>query len=105
MSEWLLQRLTAIVMALYALVCGLLLLVTQPEGYAGWHRLFASQAVKAGTLLFILSLLLHAWLGVQSVLADYVQSPFIRRMLQAGAFLLLAGLVLWTLRILWGSAA
>lgn len=105
MNEWLLQRLTAVFMALYALSSAIVLLVLQPAGYLGWKHLFDLPAVRICTFAFILSLLLHAWFGVQGVLADYVKAQVPRRVLKCLAAGLLAGLACWSVRILWGSAA
>ena len=104
-SEWLLQRLTAVVMTIYTLLFAAVLLVVRPAGYSDWKHLFDVQAVKICTFVFILSLLLHAWLGVQGVLADYIQAQVARRTLKWAVAGLLAGLGLWSVFILWGSAA
>ena len=52
MSEWLLQRATAVLMALYAVGIALRLALAPPQGYAGWQALFASQAMKLATFVF-----------------------------------------------------
>ena len=104
-SRWLLQRLTAVVMTIYTLLFAAVLLVVRPAGYSGWKHLFDVQAVKICTFAFILSLLLHAWLGVQGVLADYIQAQVARRTLKWSVAGLLAGLGLWSVFILWRTAA
>ena len=106
MSEWLLQRLTAVFMTLYALSFAVVLLVLRPAaGYIGWWHLFDVPAVRICTFAFILSLLLHAWLGIQGVLADYVKPQVPRRILKCLTAGLLVALACWSVRILWGSAA
>ena len=105
MSEWLLQRLTAVFMTLYALSFTAVLLVLRPAGYIDWRHLFDVPAVRICTFAFILSLLLHAWLGIQGVLADYVKPQVPRRILKCLTAGLLVALACWSVRILWGSAA
>lgn len=105
MSEWLLQRLTAIVMTLYVVLAAAVLLLTRPLDYAAWRDLFDLQSVKIATFAFILSLLLHAWLGVQDVLSDYVKFNRLRATLKFAAVVMLAVLGVWSMQILWGSAA
>ena len=105
MNEWLLQRLTAVFMALYALALAVVLLVLRPAGYIDWRHLFDVPAVRICTFAFILSLLLHAWLGIQGVLADYVKPQVPRRALKCLTAAVLVGLACWSVRILWGNAA
>lgn len=105
MSEWLLQRVTAVVMTLYVLAFAVVLLLSQPFTYVRWHGLFELQAVKIASFAFFLSLLLHAWIGVQDVLSDYVKLNGLRAVLRFTAGVVLLVLGLWSLQILWGIAA
>jgi succinate dehydrogenase / fumarate reductase membrane anchor subunit len=105
MSEWLLQRVTAIVMTLYAVLAAVVLLLSRPLDYAGWRGLFEMQIAKIATFAFFLSLLLHAWLGVQDVLSDYVKYRGLRAALKLAAAIMLILLGVWSLQILWGIAA
>ena len=105
MNEWLLQRLTAVFMALYALAFAVVLLAVRPASYIEWRHLFDAPTVRICTFAFILSLLLHAWLGIQGVLADYVKPQVPRRALKCLTAAVLVGLACWSVRILWGNAA
>lgn len=105
MSEWLLQRLTAIVMTVYVVLAGIVLLLSRPLDYTAWRGLFDQQTVKIATLAFMLSLLLHAWIGVQDVLSDYVKYSRLRAALKAAAAVALVAMGVWSIQILWGSAA
>lgn len=105
MSEWLLQRLTAVLMLLYALVFGLVLLLVRPDGHEGWRELFAVQPFTIATFAFVLSLLLHAWLGLRGVLADYVRPGRARQVLDFAAALAVVAMGAWAACILWGSTA
>jgi succinate dehydrogenase / fumarate reductase membrane anchor subunit len=100
---WLVQRLSAVYMALYTTGSALLLLVAQPAGFEGWRGLFASQPVKLATFLFLVSLFLHAWIGVRDILMDYVKPTWLRLM---GYALVIAWLVAcagWSIQILWSA--
>lgn len=105
MNEWLLQRLSAIIMTLYILAFAVVLLLSRPLDYAGWRGLFELEAVKIASFAFFLSLLLHAWIGVQDVLSDYIRSNGLRTVLKFSAGAVLVVLGVWTIRILWGIAA
>lgn len=105
MSEWLLQRVTAIVMTLYVLMLAVMLPLFWPTDYAGWKALFDMQSVKLASFAFFMSLLLHAWIGMQDVLSDYVKYNRLRAMLRLAVAVALLALGGWALQILWGNAA
>ena len=76
-----------------------------PQGYVGWQALFASQAMKLATFVFVLGMLLHAWIGLRDVLADYVPHVGLRSLLRKLVTLALLALAAWTWLILWSVAA
>ncbi|MCE9633825.1 MAG: succinate dehydrogenase, hydrophobic membrane anchor protein [Methylophilales bacterium] len=102
---WLLQRATALIMALYSLLLLSLVLMHPPVNAETWQALFAPLWMRLATMLFLFSLYLHAWLGVRDILKDYVQAPKIRAALQATVLLALIAYSLWTVNILWGISS
>lgn len=101
LRDWLAQRVTAVVMAVYAVVMFLIVLVARPTEYAAWKSLFAMQWFRLASLLFLLSVFWHAWIGVRDILMDYVKPAGVRLVLQVGVILLLAAYSLWSIQILW----
>jgi succinate dehydrogenase / fumarate reductase membrane anchor subunit len=102
--DWLVQRITAIIMALYT---GLLFVVALWNGgfdYATWKAIFASNAFRIATFLFMASLLWHAWVGVRNILMDYVKPAGVRLTLQCIVIGVLVGYLGWTIAILWGGS-
>lgn len=101
LRDWMVQRVTAIVMAVYSV--GLMAyIVLDPEvTYAEWHALFALTWVKVATLLFVSSVCWHAWLGIWSIYTDYVKNFVVRAFLEVCTVLMLAACVLWAIMILW----
>ena len=51
-------------------------------GYATWTAIFASNAFRVATFLFMASLLWHAWVGVRDILMDYVKPAGVRLTLE-----------------------
>jgi succinate dehydrogenase / fumarate reductase, membrane anchor subunit len=78
LRDWLLQRLTAIVMAIYTVIFLVSYVVANPQGYEGWHALFAQPFVKWSTVAAILSLCFHAWVGVRDIWMDYIKPTCLR---------------------------
>lgn len=100
-SDWLAQRITAVIMAVYTLIILAVLLTGTPVNFAVWKDLFAHGWMRVATLLFSVSLAWHAWVGVRDILMDYLQHDGLRLALQVVTLLLLASYIGWTLQVLW----
>jgi succinate dehydrogenase / fumarate reductase membrane anchor subunit len=98
---WLAQRVTALIMALYTPLALYLFLSRAPWTYESWKALFAQGWMRIATLLFLVALAWHAWVGVRDILMDYAKHDGARLALQVLTVLLLAGYVSWTVEILW----
>lgn len=101
LRDWLVQRVTALVIATYAVLFVLALLVCTPSTYADWRALFAPQWMRLASFLFFVSLFWHAWIGVRDILMDYVKSTGVRLGLQIVVILLLFAYMAWAVQILW----
>ncbi|HHM05189.1 MAG TPA: succinate dehydrogenase, hydrophobic membrane anchor protein [Gammaproteobacteria bacterium] len=75
---WLLQRLSAVYMALYMVFFLLSFAWEPPVGYSAWREFVAAPAMSVATLLLFALLLGHAWVGVRDVVMDYVHAFFFR---------------------------
>jgi succinate dehydrogenase / fumarate reductase membrane anchor subunit len=98
---FLMQRLTAVVLALYTLFLVIVLLSTRDFSYMGWAGLFAPLWMKVVTLVAIFALLYHAWIGVRDIWMDYVKPTGVRLALQTGTALWLILCAVWSVQILW----
>jgi len=98
---WLVQRVTALIMALYTPFALVYFLSRAPWTYESWRALFAHGWMRIATLLFVVSLAWHAWVGARDILMDYIKHDGLRLALQVLAVLLLAGYVSWAVEILW----
>ena len=54
LRDWLVQRVTAVVMAVYALAIVVYLLIQPSFGYDTWAELFSGNVVRSFSLLFLL---------------------------------------------------
>ncbi|HEY5801130.1 MAG TPA: succinate dehydrogenase, hydrophobic membrane anchor protein [Burkholderiaceae bacterium] len=99
--DWLAQRLTGIVMAVYTVVLLALFLTGKDFGYEGWAGLFAKQWFKLLTFVTFVSLLYHAWVGLRNIWMDYIKPVGIRLTLQVLTILWLVGCAFWAVQILW----
>ncbi len=101
MRLWLAQRISAVIMAIYVVLFAVLLAILQPATYEGWVGFMTPWWWRMLTLLFFISLYMHAWLGVRDVLKDYIFNLQLRAVMQALVDVLLIGCLCWICIILW----
>lgn len=99
--NWLAQRLTAGVMIAYSLFVLMLLPWHPVSHFADWQALLRGPFVRLFSLIFLLSLFYHAWLGMRDIFMDYIHSPTARTGLQALVILALLGYTGWAVFIFW----
>ena len=101
LKDWLAQRISALVMAVCTLIFLAVLLSGGPVTYESWKGLFTKGAMPFLALLFTVSALIHAWIGVRDILMDYVKPTGLRLAFQIATILWLVGCAGWAVRILW----
>ena len=101
LRDWLVQRATAVLMALFTVVIVVECLMPGEMSYDKWSGIFAHQWMKVLTFVMIGSILWHAWVGVRDVLMDYVKQLATRLVLQVAAIVWLVGCAGWALQVLW----
>jgi len=102
MRDWLAQRVTAVLMALFTvLVVGQIILTKGPIGYELWSGIFSSQWMKTLTFLVIVAMLFHVWVGMRNIFMDYVKPYFVRLVLHAFAISYLVACAGWAVQVLW----
>ena len=101
LRDWLVQRVTALLMAVYTVVFAGILLICPPQHYGDWRALFENQPMRIATFLFFVSLFWHAWVGVRDIIMDYVKLDGLRLALEVLVLLLIALYFGWTVQILW----
>ena len=102
LRDWLSQRVTAALMALFTLVVLAQVIFSRgPIGYDKWAGIFASQWMKVLTFSVIVALLWHVWVGMRDVFMDYVKPVGIRLALQIFTIVWLTGCAGWAIQVLW----
>ena len=101
MRDWLSQRATAALMALFTLVLLVQVLLPGPLGYDRWAGIFSSQWMKVLTFTVIVAMAWHAWVGVRDIWMDYVKPVGLRLTLQVATMVWLVGCAGWAVQVLW----
>jgi len=102
MRAWLLQRLTAIYVAIYTLSLMIWVSYQLPLSYEAWLNLLSQPFMLIATVLFYLSLFIHAWVGIRDIFVDYVKPSGIRFILLMSLAFFLVVMTLWLLIIFVG---
>lgn len=105
LGDWLLQRLTAVVMAGYTLFVFGCIAAGRPSSHAELVAMFADGFIRVFTMLFFVALLYHAWVGMRDILMDYVKAAGLRLALEAAVGLALVVYLIWSASILFAGAA
>lgn len=103
-GTWLLQRATALVLALALPGLAIHFLSALPTDFSGWQALFAPLWLRVLVLLSGAALALHAWVGMRDIFMDYVHSTGLRLALYLVVIVTLAGSVAWLAAVLWSAA-
>lgn len=109
LSDWLLQRVTAIVLLAYFVFVAGFLLTTPELSYDKWKALFECTAMRVFSFAALLSICMHAWIGLWAVSTDYLterqfgpKGTAIRLAFQAAYTALIFTYLVWGVQVLWG---
>ena len=110
LSDWIIQRFSAVILAAYTVFL-LAVLVSMPElNYESWREVFSKNSVRLFSVISLLALCGHTWVGMWTVGTDYLtdrqlggKGTFIRLIYQSFCVLLIAVYLLWGIQIFWGS--
>ena len=109
LSNWMLQRVSALIMTAYLIFMVVYFFVNPSPSYDQWLSLHSTLAMRIFSLLTILSIATHAWIGVWCVLTDYItvrligpKATPIRMFLQLTMIAAILFYVVWAIDILWG---
>jgi succinate dehydrogenase / fumarate reductase membrane anchor subunit len=105
--DWLMQRISAVILLAYALFVGWM--VVCGVDYAAWKELFSQTWMRVFSMLALVSLVVHAWVGLWSVFTDYLternlgaSGNVLRLAVEVVCGITLFTYVVWGIQILWG---
>ena len=109
--DFLAQRLTAVILALFALCVAGWFAVNPDTGHVELVRYFGSPAMMVFALLAVASLIAHAWIGMWTIGTDYLRPHYfghfatvIRFAYQMAIGLVLFTYGVWAFAVIWRFA-
>jgi len=102
LRDWLAQRVTAALMALFTLlVLAQVIFSKGPIGYDKWAGIFSAQWMKVLTFTVIIALLYHVWVGMRDIWMDYIKPASLKLVLNVFTIVWLIGCAGWGIQVLW----
>ena len=109
LADFVLQRASAVVLALYALCVAGFFVLSAPLGQTAIAAFFGTLPMQAFTTLALLALAAHAWIGMWTVGTDYIRQHYFGRrhvlylaIYQLGCGGLTFVYLVWPLSVIWG---
>jgi succinate dehydrogenase / fumarate reductase membrane anchor subunit len=101
LHDWMIQRVTAVVLAVYVVYLSVFVLSTPHIQFEVWQALFAQTSFKIFSFIAIASLCFHAWVGLWIISTDYIKVTSMRLVFQVLVIISCFALLLWGAQILW----
>ncbi len=108
-GDWLVQRVSAVVLASYVLFLTGWLVLGEPVTFGHWYSLFAHTGMRIFSLAALLALVAHSWVGMWTIAGDYLNARALGRAAGPARFAffglcvaLMFVYVVWGVQILWG---
>ena len=108
--DWYLQRLSAVILAVYTVVVFGWILFHSGFDYEQWKGFMMTLPMKVFSLLAVLSLVAHAWIGMWQVFTDYVttrqmgpSASGLRLVLTSAVIIAVLAYAIWVIQIFWAN--
>lgn len=92
LGEWLLQRISAVYVGAYLVFQFFYFSAFPPADFTSWHAYWSGMVPRMAAGLCILSIAVHAWIGMRSVFMDYLRPMWLKFVATSA---LSAALVIW----------
>lgn len=103
LKDWLIQRVSALYFAVYSLFLLFYILLNPHLNFEQWSTLFHAWPLKIATVLALIAISLHSWVGIWTVITDYVKCYVVRLITELMVLTWILGQFIWCLMILWGQ--
>lgn len=104
LKDWLVQRFSSLIIALYFLVILGFFFLHPNLDHESLRHFFSTTWMQVFSLTALLSLFLHAWVGIWTVITDYINLSTIRLIIQVLIIFTLIVYFFWGVEILWKIA-
>jgi len=100
LRPWVIQRVSAVYIALFSVYCLYSYIGAESTAYPAWQAWVERPLNTTLIGIFVMALLFHAWIGMRDVVLDYVHNIMLRIFILGLLLGVLIGSGLWTFRLL-----
>lgn len=100
LRPWIIQRITAVFMAVFIVYIFIVLMTNNPLNSADWAAWVATPYNNIFIGLFLVAVLWHAWIGIRDIVLDYVPNVVARLLVLTLFGCTLIGSGLWGFKAL-----
>ena len=100
LRPWLIQRVSAVYIALFVIYAMVTLAGAGDVGYLQWRDWLFHPANTIAVGLFVIALLLHAWVGMRDIILDYLHNTLVRMLAFTLVIVVLISSGLWAAKVL-----
>jgi len=100
LRPWIIQRVSAVYIALYIIYFTLLVFIDNPVSAEDWSSWVVMPLNNISLGLFLVAVLWHAWIGVRDIVLDYVPNVVSRLMVLTIVGCIILGSGLWGFKAL-----
>lgn len=108
--DWIVQRISAVVLAVYSVVLLGFFLIHGNVDFFEWSAFMTSLPMRLFSLVTIIALAGHAWVGMWTVFTDYIttgklgsSASSLRLVLQSLMIIAILVYLFWGIMIFWGN--
>lgn len=101
LRDWLTQRFSAIIIGAYIIFLAAFILLHPHLTFTMWQHLFSYTLMRIITIIVLLAIMLHAYIGMWTISTDYLKNTVVRLLFQIVVFIALVAFLIWGLMILW----
>ena len=108
LSDFVLQRVSAVLLALYTLVVGGFFVLNQPMTHERLVTFFTHPVMLGFSTLIVFATAAHAWIGMWTIGTDYIRQHYfgalataVRILYELSCILIIFVYVVWALQIFW----
>jgi succinate dehydrogenase / fumarate reductase membrane anchor subunit len=106
--DWLVQRISAVVLLAYVICVGTFIAWNPDLQYEQWLNYIQSDSMRIFSMMALVSLGIHAWVGLWSVATDYLtvrmmggKATILRLLFQSGCGVVMFTYFVWAIQVLW----
>jgi succinate dehydrogenase / fumarate reductase membrane anchor subunit len=105
LRPWLLQRISAVYIAFFIIYIAVSVAVSGDVSYQQWRDWLFHPLNSIAVGLFVIALLLHAWVGMRDIILDYIHNTVVRLLAFILVIAVLTSCALWSAKILLWSVS